>query len=542
MSTYLQPEPSPLLLIGTLPTTLAQSDPLHPISHSNVPSATNFPDSPNGRNTFAAFQRLHAVILTGFDSVENDSNISRSLWLSLFSTLLADFHNSIRHTHGNGHLPSVFSDLNSQEYSHFDLLNKTISSFSRFFTNYKAKPEDWDICLQCLEECLIDIDQAEWESVLKSCNQNVRGAHATIVNQVTCTLHNEAEAWRSNQLDHLKAHFINYVTATAQDNDGRITTDPCFVSWIQTTCANLQTQLQSSLSNAIIKEILKPWATTALDNAKTQHLITLDKAHKQLEAEFATTVDSLHEENHIKAQAHSEQYFNTAVDALKATNLTDIAAQKAELDEMKEADIAAYKHQCKIRAEERKEKIHSGLIPDPSVSSKPTPASRTNHPKMHVDPITHPASQARPRSLSQSLSWSHAPSPVSLPPGWSLDMTTPCVSPSVELLPTRTLTEPALVLQPPLTNVSVGPPSDSFEERMMLVDMTALVAVKYPRAASSFEPYRPPNMQAPIAPTTVPSSPSPSASSSTEPPTDAVMAAIRALSSQLSSQISALSS
>ena len=295
------------------------------------------------------------------------------------------------------------------------------------------------------------------------------------------------------------------------------------------------------MSNAVIKEILEPWATTALDNAKTQHLIALDKARKQLEAEFAATVDSLREENCIKAQAHSEQYFNTAVDALKATNLADIAAQKAELDEMKEADIAAYKHQCKIGAEERKEKIHSGPIPDPSVSSKPTPASRTNRPKMRVDPITRPASRARPRSLSRSLSRSHAPSPVSLSPGRSPDMTTPRASPSVELPPTHALTEPALVLQPPPTNVLVGPPSDSFEERMMLVDTTALVAVEYPRAASSFKPYGPPNTQAPIAPTTIPS-PSPSTSSSTEPPTDAVMAAIRALGSQLSSQISALSS
>ena len=53
-------------------------------------------------------------------------------------------------------------DLNTYEQPHTELLNLTLSSFSLFFTNYKADPKAWDICLWCLEECHILIDNAEW--------------------------------------------------------------------------------------------------------------------------------------------------------------------------------------------------------------------------------------------------------------------------------------------------------------------------------------------------------------------------------------------
>ena len=105
-------------------------------------------------------------------------------------------------------------------------------------------------------------------------------------------------------------------------------------------------------------------------------------------------------------------------------------------------------------------------------------------------------------------------------------MQTPRASPCVELPPTRALTEPALALLPPPTNVSVGPLSNSFESAMMQVDTTTMQTFEYPAQ----------ELSAPPIDTLQPSS----SRSSTDPPTSVVEALLRGLSSQLSSITSRL--
>jgi len=217
MSAYLPPDPTPLVIVGTLPTTLVATDPLHPISATDAPTTLDFPQTQEGRNASGAFDRLRAFIHQGFQSCDLDSSVSCQLWLRIFSTLLVDFHNSTRITHGSHPFPAAFADLNTYEQTHIELLNQTLSSFSHFFTDYKADPKAWDICLRCLEECHIPIDNTEWRSVLKSCSQNIRAAHSTIVNNAIRTLHQEAEAWRLDQSEHLCNDFIWFLTDTGTD-------------------------------------------------------------------------------------------------------------------------------------------------------------------------------------------------------------------------------------------------------------------------------------------------------------------------------------
>jgi len=111
-------------------------------------------------------------------------------------------------------------------------------------------------------------------------------------------------------------------------------------------------------------------------------------------------------------------------------------------------------------------------------------------------------------------------------------MVTPHASPVLVLPLTHALTEHALSLQPPPTDVSVGPPEGSFECTMLGVHTSQLIAYEYPPTPSAYEVHRPSN--------TVVSS-LPSHLSPTDPPTSDVMAVIIALMSQvstLSSQVS----
>jgi len=415
MSAYLPPDPSPLVIVGTLPTTLVQTEPLHPISAIDSPRAADFPNDQEGRNAFGAFNRLCAFLHQGFQSCDNESPLPRPLWLRIFSTLLVDFHNSIHVTHSAHPFPAAFTDLNPSDTTQINLLNQTLSSFSRFFTNFKVDPAAWDICLRCLEECHIPIDKADWESVLKSCSQNIWAAHSTIVNNSICALHQEAEAWRLDQSTCLCNDFINFLTNT-EEPPFQISADPRFEAWIKGMHTRLQTQLRSTLTEEAITEVLEPWATTAFDDAKAQHIITLDQRRKKLEHIASEEIAKAKEAARRQATAEATAFFELQLDIHTKESLTDIKTHKAELREVAEVEISAFKHSLRIEVDECKEKIHTGLCPPPLSSSSITSQTIacTNKPKKRVDPTARPLPRSRSTSRSCAL----------LPLGRSPDMET----------------------------------------------------------------------------------------------------------------------
>ena len=189
-------------------------------------------------------------------------------------------------------------------------------------------------------------------------------------------------------------------------------------------------------------------------------------------------------------------------------------------------EISAFKHSLKIEVDGRKDKIRTSLCPLPTPSAFSQTTAHTNRPKKRVDPT------ARPLPRSRSISRSHTPLPEVSPWGQSPDMVTPCASPVLVLPLTHALMEHALSLQPPPTDVSVGPLEGSFECAMLGVHTSQLTGYEYPPAPSAYEVHGPSN----TAVSSLPSQLSP-----TDPPTSDVMAAIMALTSQvsaLSSQVS----
>jgi len=83
-------------------------------------------------------------------------------------------------------------------------------------------------------------------------------------------------------------------------------------------------------------------------------------------------------------------------------------------------------------------------------------------------------------------------------------------------------------------DVSVGPPSNSFESAMMHVDTMTLTAFEYPCALSAFEPQGPPNTQTvALAPT----QPDSSFSSSIDPNTSVIESLIRGMSKKFLAQL-----
>jgi len=448
----------------------------HPITIANPLQIHEFPETPQGAVAFQAFTRIQEFLSHGFRNPD-DTTPSRALWLGVTSQLLAAIHNSIRRTHNADSHPHFFSSLSSLEDVDFQLLASTSSAIQSFFTNRQdddTAPGSHKICLRCLEECKVPISEAEWESVLLSCSQNIKAAHRTIINTKLRETTKEMDTWVNNARAHIKDAFINSVVNDDIPNfHNEHAHDARLVEWAARMKATVRQTALAYITNDTILDIVNPWASEALEGAKAHAL----EENKTFLLNYTRDQRTIAEASAI---SDANDFYNTT-----------LASLKAEALERAEREVASYKSDLKIQAEERKEALRLDSIkrikePPPSTSS----VSRTNRNKQRADPIARP-------SCSRSISRSRAPSPESqivIPtsiPTRSPDQSTPRASPVVELPLNRALTEPALSLQPPPTNVTVGPPENSLEVAMCEVSTVPLSVPKpnpLPVSESSFDP------------------------------------------------------
>ena len=512
------PEPPVPIPFGQLTVAVAESITTpHPIAITNPVLLSDFPDTPQGAVAYMALQRVSEFLTHGFYTPNNLSAPHRELWLHTVSQIMVHIHNSIRRTHVADPLPNAFLDMSSDETEAFSLLVRTLSSLSTFFDNRFeniVKPMDdsdpsvdsWEICLRCLEECQYPITKAQYESVLMSCSQNIHAAHRTIINDKLRSLTVKMDEWVDARRTQIQSAFIDAVTSKdfsflfdATDHDLRLD------AWVNSTVTNFTDHARKLLINDIIATEAQPILIERVTAAKV-------KAEREAEEYLATFIRDECAKAKATAIQDASQFYNNTLSSLKAE-----ALEKAE------REVAAYKSNLKVASEERKASLLANFerrAPKLSTPSIPSSSSRSAKRKARLE-STNPISCPSPAlSISRSRSRSCAPSPESHAQGRSPDMQTPCASPAVELPPTRALTEPALELQPPPTNVSVGPPSNSFKSAMMHVDTTNMQTFEYPACELSAPP--------------IDTLPATSSRSSTDPPTSTIEALIRSLSSQLS--------
>ena len=486
-----------------------------------LPNCPSFREEADASCDDHTVQRVSEFLTHGFYTPNNLSAPHRELWLHTVSQILVHIHNSIRRTHVADPLPNAFADMSAEETEAFSLLVKSLSSLSTFFDNRfenlvknfdDADPsvDSWEICLHCLEECQYPITKAGYESVLMSCAQNIHAAHRTIVNDKLRTLTIEMDEWVDSRRTQIQSAFIEAVISedfshllNATDHNPRLD------AWVNSTLTTFIDHARKLIINDVIATEAQPILIER---------VTATKVKAECEAEEYLT--NLIRDERVKAEAVAVQ------DASQFYNAT-LSSLKAEALEKAECEVAKYKSNLKVASEERKAALLADFerrAPKPSTPSVPSSSSRSAKRKARLE-STNPISCLSPaRSVSRSRSRSRAPSPESHALGRSPDMQTPRASPAIELLPTRALTELALVLQPPPTNVSVGPPSNSFESAMMHVDTTDMQTFKYPARELSTPPIN--TLQA--------------SQSFSEPATSEIVALIRGMSSQLSSITSRL--
>jgi len=455
----------------------------HPITISNRLQLYDFPETPQAAVVFQALTRIEEFLSHGFRKPD-DTTPSRSLWLGFTSQLLVAIHNSIRCTHVPDTLPHHFASFSPSESSDFQTFASTISALHSFFTNRlndDSAPGSHELCLRCLEECKVPITETEWESVLLSCGQNIKAAHRTIINTKLRQLTEEMDTWVTDTHAHIKDAFINSVVNDDIPNfHNEHANNARLVEWVSRTKAAVCQTALAYITHETILETIDPWASEALEGAKIHALAENDAFLLNYTHDQRTLTEA-------KAISDANEFYTTT-----------LATLKAETVERAEREVALFKSDLKIKAEECKEALRLDSIKrikEPVSSS--TSVSCTNRTKQRVDPTACPA-----RSRSVSRSWAPSPEsqipislstsiPLPLPISRSPDQSTPRASPVVELPLTCALTELALSLQPPPTNVSISPPKNSLKAAMLDVSTSQPplpAPVPPPTVESSFDP------------------------------------------------------
>ena len=358
MSDYLQPLERPIVpSTGTVVTRFLDDD--TPSSNTQVTlplEILDFDNDAEGHLVGTAFVRIRDFLLHGFNSPYNTPcPVPRSLWLRTVSELLSTILSSVRRTHGDSPLPTIFSDLNLTESSLVELTNRCATSLNDLFEDYKDDPDLWETCRRCLEACHLPVSAEQLTAVLMSCGQDLNAAQTTIINQKLRQTHLELDDWADNA----KARTIDAViTGIISETDPSSLinfTDDRLSEWVSRTKNNLRDKARVAMTNETIIETLEPWASEAFADAKGTLL------HKH--------------------------------DADLETIRSKLAAAKESARQEAEHDFATFKHNLAIESEERKNKARDAAFASlpPSTSG----ATRTSRPKRRTNPISRSRSHSR---------------------------------------------------------------------------------------------------------------------------------------------------
>ena len=413
----------------------------HPIVADEI-TTDNFSEDDAGLAQFHAYARIRELLSHGF--ISNDSNINSDDWLILVANLLADIVNSIRKSHSD--LPAdefarIFYDIEDSTLPNVDTIKHAASSLSSFFTTRFADPSNTTMCMRCLEECNIPVTHDHLDAILMSCDQNIRAAHSTIINEAIRNMHTNIQQWANERTHQIQNKLIEGVVNGSIDQkifdeDARIQ------AWINSHVEFIQERLKANISHSAPSDYkpLAAWATEAADVAYTRATDNATKAAEEA------------------AQKYYDAEYTRLIDIAKANIAEDLKQNITAAELEAETELAAFKHRLKIETEQKK---------DNATKAANAAVKKVTRMHPHAPPSSTSTSQRSRANSMASVRPSRTPSHAPSPERRTERSVTPRASPAVQS--SQALTEP-------LTDISVGPPSNSFEEAMLHVPEPSSVA------------------------------------------------------------------
>ena len=406
----------------------------HPIVAAEI-TTDNFTEDDAGLAQFHAYFRIKELLSHGFATEQSSPN--NDDWLILVANLLTDITNSIRKTHSDlsaKEFAGIFYDIYDSTLPTIDTIKHATSSLSSFFTTCFADPTNTTMCMRCLEECNIPVTHEHLDAVLMSCDQNIRAAHSTIINESIRNMTTNIQQWADECTAQIQNKLIEGVVNGSIDQK-IFDEDTHIQTWINSHVKFIQERLKANISHSTTSEYqpLVAWTTKAADVAYTRATDNATKSAKEA------------------AQKYYNAEYTRLIDIAKANIAEDLKQGIAAAELEAETELAAFKHRLKIETEQKK---------DNATKAANATVKKVTRMHPHAPPISTSSSQRSRANSMASRRPSHTPSRVSSPERRTDRSITPHASPAV--LSSQALTEP-------LTDISVGPPSNSFEEAMLHV-------------------------------------------------------------------------
>ena len=427
------PAPPPQNLPLIIPPDSFLPHPLPPHFESTNPISPD--DLPNDH--YKAVDTLRTLLAQGFSNdPDAPPNVTpRSIWLRLTSELLSLTHSSIKTSLGNVFLKDVFADLSNEESLALQLFSNTASSLKAFLQADSREPAPWKICLRCMEQCNVPLDQANWESILLTCGQHTRAAQETIINDAVRSLSKEVTSWTDRQREFAQDSAINRIIS--DEAPLHLLLDPRLVEWVDRTRTRIREHVRAGILQELSPDTVDTWAAPAISE----------------------TVEAVRR----RASADAQAAYSTHFESLRAAA---IANAEQEFENFKRTTL-------RIEMEERKEAARMAAINYlPSSTSKNS--IRASRKARRADPMSRPT-----RSASRASSDAQSDD----------SPTTPKAALRAELVPSRAPTEPAEPSQ------SFPPPSAGFQAAILMANTDNLEALTYPNL-SAIEFQGPPNTPA----------------------------------------------
>jgi len=214
----------------------------HPVDISFPLQITDFSNDEGGHATFAAFEATKALLCAGFFHDANPSaRTPRTTWIRLATELIASLIQGIRSTHGAVPLPFIFSALDTDDQHFLNNLSANTTALGDFFTVCREKPEEWQLCLRCLEASDTSaVSRAQFESVTKSCGNDIKAACKLLTQDAVRRSRCKIDAWSDKLQASIRATIISSITRTPIPDQADAITDPGLASWVTRNAAAAQ--------------------------------------------------------------------------------------------------------------------------------------------------------------------------------------------------------------------------------------------------------------------------------------------------------------
>jgi hypothetical protein len=373
----------------------------------------NVPDSKLARIGVTSLNRLRELLTTAFNTP--DRIVDRTVWLRFVLEIFTAVHEGLlvaQHSTPDllgtmakskpklADIANGFSDLTAAEKNLVSTIEEILGWTHDFFVindESCSKVADHPIstlCYRCVESSHAPFTEADnsdkVHSILLSVDFDARATRDTLLNQAIREVHEEVDAWRDTQRQHLISAIIDMIIFDDPSTETLAVSvaplDPRLLAWIDSKKADLHDYAHKHLAKQACEDTIDQCCSELID----EHL---HQRRKDLDTDVATHSNEL-QATFDKELANTKLGFQITLSHTKAqmkkTLDTNIKAALLKNHNFLIQETGCLRHEAKIRLQQIKDDLNTRALPSVTRTTKADkPSPLTPHPKKYKKKPPH---------------------------------------------------------------------------------------------------------------------------------------------------------